>query len=258
MRMLADGSKQRQKLRAKISLEKEELGEMVEKYNKLVSPNKSIQLQEVESGNFPWKTENNDEDAVPIRTKSIVVDKHMEASMFGEELELLQKKIIGFVKFYKNSVLPSLIQQQQNLRDFLKEVDSNGGTRVEESLSHRYSSLSTQKEILMAKLGLVQDGIDFAMKQIAAGIVSFAPVLTDELDEFRQVILTHQIEYQKSYDEESVIDDGDDDEDAEMPSEESCEGDSHFGDIVLDALANIGAAQVFVGPSEEIRAGVTC
>ena len=35
---------------------------MVEKYNKLVSPNKSIQLQEVESGNFPWKTENNDED----------------------------------------------------------------------------------------------------------------------------------------------------------------------------------------------------
>lgn len=46
----------------KISLEKEELGEMVEKYNKLVSPNKSIQLQEVESGNFPWKTENNDED----------------------------------------------------------------------------------------------------------------------------------------------------------------------------------------------------
>ena len=110
----------------------------------------------------------------------------------------------------------------------------------------------------MAKLGLVQDGIDFAMKQIAAGIVSFAPVLTDELDEFRQVILTHQIEYQKSYDEESVIDDGDDDEDAEMPSEESCEGDSHFGDIVLDALANIGAAQVFVGPSEEIRAGVTC
>lgn len=110
----------------------------------------------------------------------------------------------------------------------------------------------------MAKLGLVQDGIDFAMKQITAGIVSFAPVLTDELDEFRQVLLTHQMEYQESYDEKSVIDDGDGDEDAEMPSEESCERDSHFGDIVLDALANIGAAQVFVGPLEEIRAGVTC
>ena len=33
---------------------------MVEKYNKLVSSNESIQLQEVENGNFPWKTENND------------------------------------------------------------------------------------------------------------------------------------------------------------------------------------------------------
>lgn len=161
----------------------EKLGEMVEKYNKLVSPNESIQLQEVENGNFPWKTGNNDEDALPIRTKRIVVDKHMEASRFGEELELLQKEMMGFVKFYKNSVLPSLIQQQQNLRDFLKEVDNNGGTRVEESLSHRYSTLSTMNEILMAKLGLVQDGIDFAVKQIAAGIVSFAPVLTDELDE---------------------------------------------------------------------------
>lgn len=166
----------------------------------------------------------------------------MEASRFGEELELLQKEMMGFVKFYKNSVLPSLLQQQQNLRDFLKEVDSNGGTRTEESLSHRYSTLFTQKEILMAKLGLVQDGIDFAMKQITAGIVSFAPVLTDELDEFRQVLLTHQMEYQESYDEKSVIDDGDGDEDTEMPSEESCERDSHFGDIVLDALANIGAA----------------
>lgn len=62
------------------------------------------------------------------------------------------------------------------------------------------------------------------------------------------------MEYQESYDIESLIDD----EDAEMPSEESCERDSHFGDIVLDVLANIGAAQVFVGPSEEIRAGVTC
>ena len=43
------------------------------------------------------------------------------------------------------------------------------------------------------------------------------------------------MEYQESYDKESLIDD----EDAEMPSEESCERDSHFGDIVLDVLANI-------------------
>jgi len=44
----------------------------------------------------------------------------MEVSRFSEELKLLEKEMMGFVKFYKNSVLPSLIQQQQNLHDLLK------------------------------------------------------------------------------------------------------------------------------------------
>lgn len=44
---------------------------MVEKYNKLVSPNESIQLQEVENGNFPWKTGNNDEDGKPFVLKGL-------------------------------------------------------------------------------------------------------------------------------------------------------------------------------------------
>ena len=52
------------------------------------------------------------------------------------------------------------------------------------------------------------------------------------------MLLTRQIEYQESYSGESSIDDGNNDEDAEISSEESCERDSHFGDIALDALAN--------------------
>lgn len=44
---------------------------MVKKYNKLVSSNESIQLQEVENGTFPWKTENNDEDGKPFVLKGL-------------------------------------------------------------------------------------------------------------------------------------------------------------------------------------------
>mgnify|MGYP001799008310 CR=1 FL=1 len=45
----------------------------------------------------------------------------------------------------------------------------------------------------MAKLSLVSDGIDFAIKQIAIGVTAFAPVITDDLDIFRQVLLTHHL-----------------------------------------------------------------
>lgn len=44
---------------------------MVKKYNKLVSSNESIQLQEVENRTFPWKTENNDEDGKPFVLKGL-------------------------------------------------------------------------------------------------------------------------------------------------------------------------------------------
>jgi len=110
----------------------------------------------------------------------------------------------------------------------------------------------------MAKLALIQDGIDFAFKQMAAGISAFAPVLTDELDAFRQVLLTHQIEEEDDDDNECLNDGGDEDEEDELTSTESSDVASRSGDIVLDALSNIGAAKIIAAPPEEIRAGVTC
>ena len=44
---------------------------MVEKYNKLVPPNESIQLLDVENGNFPWKMEKYDEDGKPFVLKGL-------------------------------------------------------------------------------------------------------------------------------------------------------------------------------------------
>lgn len=56
-----DGSKQRQKLRGKISNEKVRLTKTVDTYNKLYADN-SVQLADIEAGNFPWKTELINED----------------------------------------------------------------------------------------------------------------------------------------------------------------------------------------------------
>jgi len=46
----------------------------------------------------------------------------MEASRFQEEIRLLQKEMIGFMAFYKNTVLPSLVKQQEQLQILLKGI----------------------------------------------------------------------------------------------------------------------------------------
>ena len=116
-----DVSKQRQRLRTKISAEKTKLEQVIAKYNRL-SIADSVQLHEIESGTFPWKADTDTPfgTGVPIRTKRLVVEKQMEASRFQEEIELLEKEMLRFMKFYKNSLLPYLFKEQEKLQEVLK------------------------------------------------------------------------------------------------------------------------------------------
>ncbi len=75
--------------------------------------------------------------AVPTRTKRLVVDKYMEAARFKEEIKLLQKEMIGFMTFYKNNVLPSLANKQEQLQELLK-----GTFIVTQSVSQASQSVS--------------------------------------------------------------------------------------------------------------------
>ena len=61
-----------------------------------------------------------------MRTKREVVDKHMEASRFQEEVELLEKEMVAFLKFYSNNVLPSPNKEERKLevRKVLTDVYS--------------------------------------------------------------------------------------------------------------------------------------
>ena len=62
---------------------------------------------------------------MPVRTKRLVVDKYMETSRFEEEVKLLQKEMMGFVKYYKDTMLHPLMLQQQKLHDLLKGIVCN-------------------------------------------------------------------------------------------------------------------------------------
>lgn len=66
---------------------------------------------------------------IPIRTKREVVDKHMEASRFQEEVELLEREMVAFLKFYSNNVLPSLNKEEQKLEVLLKGTGQKSSHR---------------------------------------------------------------------------------------------------------------------------------
>ena len=81
--------------------------------------------------------------------------------------------------------------------------------------THRYTTSSTDKNVLRAKLALVMDGRQFALKQIVAAIKAFAAMLTDELDAFRSVLLTYE-----------ANDDDDDGDDVILTEDDELEEDS--------------------------------
>ncbi|KAK2552379.1 hypothetical protein P5673_026459 [Acropora cervicornis] len=159
MGKLADSSKQRTRLRSKISSERADLKRTISIH---------VRLEDIESGHFPWKKDS--ADRVPIRTKRLLIDKPMDVERHKEELKILQQEMMVFMKFYKDKILPSLEMQQTNLNTL--------------------SKVSVEQQVIQGKLALVAEGIAFIMKQITVGIVAFAPVLNYDLTAFREVLLT--------------------------------------------------------------------
>ena len=61
-------------------------------------------------------------DTVPIRTKKVVVNKKMEVERFQEELVLLKKEMMGFMSFYKDIILPSILEDKRQLQASLTGI----------------------------------------------------------------------------------------------------------------------------------------
>lgn len=116
--------------------------------------------------------------------------------------------------------------------------------------------MSNNKQVVAAKLALVMDGMEFAVKQMAAGINAFAPVVTLDLDLFRQVLLTQQLDDADNDDEDEPSMNEDEDEDLEDDdTESSITGGEE--DIFIAALERLGPAPIDSVSSEQVRPGVS-
>lgn len=116
----------------------------------------------------------------------------------------------------------------------------------------------------MAKLALIKEGMNFATKQIAAGISAFAPVLTEELHVFRTFLLTHEVEEEEDADdEESLNGDGDGDENDNIieflgGNASDLAVGSATGNAILQALSTLSVPVLDPVFPEVLAPGVSC
>lgn len=116
----------------------------------------------------------------------------------------------------------------------------------------------------MAKLALIKEGMNFATKQIAAGISAFAPVLTEELHVFRNFLLTHEVEEEEDADdEESLNGDGDGDENDNIiellgGNASDLAVGSATGNAILQALSTLSVPVLDPVFPEVLAPGVSC
>lgn len=98
-----NSSKQRTRLRSKITAEKAKLTSRVQRYNEKrqcacdehALTSTQCTLSEIMKGNFPWGY---NEDT-PIRIKRMIVEKHEIMKRWEEEVSLLKKEMVNFISW---------------------------------------------------------------------------------------------------------------------------------------------------------------
>ena len=56
---------------------------------------------------------------MPLRSKKQVVEKYLEGRRLTEEKVLLEKEMTGFLKFYKDTVIPEILSTIESLKAVL-------------------------------------------------------------------------------------------------------------------------------------------
>ncbi|XP_048587089.1 uncharacterized protein LOC125570119 [Nematostella vectensis] len=149
----------------------------------------------------------------------------MEAERSGKEVVLLKREMVSFLKFYKEVKLPSLREEQTRLQDLMNA----GGKSSHDEKGCRYLSAATHT--ISAKLALVTNGIAFAMRQLTAGTGAFAPILSTDLEEFRQFLVMSEVDVREGEDVEDQPDDGDDTDEPESSASST--------NVALEALSSL-------------------
>ncbi|CAB3998115.1 Hypothetical predicted protein [Paramuricea clavata] len=196
MGKLADSSKQRKRIRKKISKEKTGLENSLLNYNK-VAPQPLSNLNDILNGKFPWTDESKTSDEVTISTKRGIVDKYMELERFNEEICLIQEEMIRFLTFYIRRKFPELQRKRDSLKYILEEEEDTelNHTSIKNATSNSsaengcYETNSEEEGILRGKLAMVNEGIQFVLEQIVAGISHFSAHLNNNsMDDFQELL----------------------------------------------------------------------
>ncbi|XP_067055175.1 uncharacterized protein [Acropora muricata] len=188
MNKLPDSSKQRNRLRSRITSDKAKLSLRVEEYNKerehQQHPNMPVScaLSEVMHGNFPW---GNNADT-PIRIKRMIVEKHQLTKRWEEEVLLVKKEMTNFISWYMDGQIPQLrkiaeeLQVQGNNLNVHMDVNLPNNKAAEES-EHaklaRYTTNSDDVLVIGGKLACVNKGIDFCKLQLTIAASKFKTAL---------------------------------------------------------------------------------
>lgn len=167
---LADTSKQRHRLRKKISDEKADLAKLISEYNDLTSTVDKVEIADTMDNNFPWALPDQFGET-PIRAKKQVVEKYLEGKRLREEKVLLEKEMTGFLKFYKDTVILGLSTSIDRLTAVLNESSGEASLdeastsctfSLDDSSNGRYCCESNDPLVLLGKIALARKGLAFA------------------------------------------------------------------------------------------------
>jgi hypothetical protein len=254
MDKLADSSKQRNKLRKKITKEKTTLKELTALLSS-ISDQAFSPDDVIEKGLFYWRHDELGE--VPIRTKRLVIDKYMELERFEEELKQLKREMVSYMRYYTNIMLTQLRLQLTEIEETIssspKELHENESieSHALQDLSdnkNRYMTNSMDIAVLEGKKALIMEGINFAMSQIEAGLQAFSTILQIDMEQFKEAT--------SSQEDINISESENDNEDSD---DEDVEDESSVGydvNCVLHDLAKVKIDPVCEVSAESLTDGV--
>ncbi|PFX21976.1 hypothetical protein AWC38_SpisGene13533 [Stylophora pistillata] len=83
-----------------------------------------VEIADALDNNFLWALHDQTGE-MPLRAKKQVVEKYLEGRRLTEEKVLLEKEMTGFLKFYKDTVIPEILSTIESLKAVLSECNED-------------------------------------------------------------------------------------------------------------------------------------
>ncbi|CAB3983367.1 Hypothetical predicted protein [Paramuricea clavata] len=215
---LESSAKGRAKLRQKMSADQKSIDKKIFMFNviQLAVHGNETPLDEcaVVDGMFPWTI--ND---ISVRLKCKIMDKFEHLKRLDEELILIKKEMLQYLKYYKDIVISKLkteikdLERNLNSEAALIEEDPPGSPSGQDVESEKFlyvSSSCMSRRVILGEMALRYKGIHFAKQQLNSGSKKFSSIYSGDI---LHTIVNNDSDDDSNYDNE---DNDDNDSDNEM------------------------------------------